>query len=112
MILESLEIDPRTLEHGTGWAMKPEGLCKDGICVPFSSRGADGIDARTVASALTMPLVEDAEAGLWALGPRAGGRALGSAKAPDLALPDLDGRPFHLSSLRGHKVLLVAWAPW
>ena len=31
---------------------------------------------------------------------------------PDLTLPDLDGKPFHLSSLRGQKVLLYAWAPY
>jgi len=27
-------------------------------------------------------------------------------------LPDLDGNEFRLSSLRGQKVLLVAWAPY
>lgn len=112
MILRSLEIDTEILARETGWAVEPDGLCKDGVCVPFSSRGSDRIDARAVAAALTMPLVEDATAGLWALGPRAGGRALGSAKAPELVLPAVDGRPFHLSSLRGQKVLLVAWASW
>ena len=42
----------------------------------------------------------------------AGGRALASVDAPDLVLPDLQGRPFRLRSLRGSKVLLVAWASW
>jgi peroxiredoxin len=37
---------------------------------------------------------------------------LTTATAPDLVLPDADGNPFHLSSLRGQKVLLVAWASW
>lgn len=45
-------------------------------------------------------------------GPRGWGHALTSAQAPDLELPDLDGRPFALQSLRGQKVLLVAWASW
>jgi hypothetical protein len=27
-------------------------------------------------------------------------------------LPDIDGQPFSLESLRGQKVLLVAWASW
>ena len=35
-----------------------------------------------------------------------------SAEAPDFTLPDLDGRPFRLSVLRGQKVVLVAWASW
>jgi hypothetical protein len=35
-----------------------------------------------------------------------------TAEAPDLVLPDRDGNPFALSSLRGHKVALVAWASW
>ena len=59
-----------------------------------------------------MPLVHDAAAGLWALGPEAGGRALTSAQAPELILPDWRGNEFRLSSLRGRKVLLVAWASW
>ena len=39
-------------------------------------------------------------------------RFLTTAVAPDLELPDFDGNPFRLSSLRGQKVLLVAWASW
>ena len=40
------------------------------------------------------------------------GRALATAEAAELELPDLDGNVFKLSSLRGKKVLLVAWASW
>ena len=32
--------------------------------------------------------------------------------APDLTLPDVDGKPFSLSSLRGKYVLLDFWASW
>jgi peroxiredoxin len=39
-------------------------------------------------------------------------RALATAEAPELTLPDLDGNEFKLSSLRGQKVLLFAWAPY
>jgi hypothetical protein len=59
-----------------------------------------------------MPLVHDDDTGVWCLGPEALGRALTTAQAPDLILPDYRGNPFALSSLRGQKVLLVAWASW
>jgi cytochrome oxidase Cu insertion factor (SCO1/SenC/PrrC family) len=59
-----------------------------------------------------MPLVHDEAHGLWALGPESGGRALTTAVVPDITLPDRNGNPFSLSSLRGQKVLLVAWASW
>jgi peroxiredoxin len=50
---------------------------------------------------------------MWALGPETlGGRALATAEAPNLTLPDLDGNEFELASLRGNKVLLVAWSPY
>jgi hypothetical protein len=56
--------------------------------------------------------VRDERHGLFALGAEYGGHALTSAAAPDLALPDVDGRMVSLASLRGRKVLLVAWASW
>jgi hypothetical protein len=59
-----------------------------------------------------MPLIQDEASGLWCLGPEAGGKALTTVLAPDIELPDWQGQPFRLSSLRGKKVLLVAWASW
>jgi hypothetical protein len=112
MILETLELDAADLERRTGWQIKPEGACKGDRCVPLPGRGGTRVDARLLADRLGMPLVADAPTGLWSLGPEAGGRALTSVQAPDLVLPDLYDREFHLRSLRGSKVLLVAWASW
>ena len=112
MILETLAIDPVELERRTGWQIKPQGACKGDCCVPLPAAGTDQIDARLLSERLGMPLVHDEPSGLWCLGPEAGGRALASVDAPDLVLPDLQGRPFRLRSLRGSKVLLVAWASW
>ena len=111
MLLTSLDVEPAGFEARTGWAIKPEGACKGSVCVPLPHD--EVLDARVLAERLGMPLVHDEAAGLWALGPETvTGRALTTAEAPELELPDVDGNPFKLSSLRGQKVLLVAWASW
>ena len=114
MILDGLRIETSQFERGTGWAITPEGACQDNRCVPLPATATvDGqVDVRAVAQQLGMPLVQDAATGVWALGPEAGIRSLSSARAPDLVLPDVDGQPFDLATLRGQKVLLVAWASW
>jgi hypothetical protein len=113
MLLRSLTIDRREFEAGTGWQLKPEGACQGDICIPLSTRAGDTIDVRQVAKDIGMPLVRAEGHDLWALGPAApGNKALTTATAPDLRLPDLAGNTFHLSSLKGKKVLLYAWAPY
>jgi hypothetical protein len=113
MILKDLKIPKAEFEEGTGWTIKPEGACKGDVCVPLGGIQEDPLDVRAVAAKLGMPLVESAEHGVHALGPESlGGRALTSAEAPDLTLPDLEGKPFRLSSLKGRKILLYAWAPY
>jgi hypothetical protein len=115
MILESLDLDAEAFEAATGWAIKPQGACKGDVCVPLPSAARpDGkLDATALAARLGMPLVHDDGSGLFALGPEtAGGRALTTAVAPDLALPDLDGRVVRIADLRPLRVVLVAWASW
>lgn len=112
MIFHAPRITAAELQRATGWALKPEGLCRDDRCVPFQTVAGDGLILADVARALGMPLVVDAAAGLWALGPEAGRKSLDTAVLPDLELPDVNGAPFRLASLRGQKVLLIAWASW
>ena len=113
MIVEALEIDRSAFEAGTGWQLKPEGACKGDVCIPLNPAPGDRVSIAEIARQMGLPLVADAENGLWALGPESiGGRALTTAEAPDLVLPDVDGKPFRLSSLRGQKVLIYAWAPY
>jgi hypothetical protein len=110
MILASLDITPEEFAAGTGWEIKPEGACKADVCVPLAP---GGFDLPATTDRLGMAIVHDAAAGLWAIGPESfGGRALVSAEAPELALDDIDGNPFTLSSLRGQKVVIVSWAPY
>ena len=112
MILNSLDVDIPEFEARSGWAIKPQGACKGELCVPLpKSEGT--ISARALSERLGMPLVADEKHGLWALGPETLGRALVSADAPDFTLPDhRAGSDFTLSSLRGQKVFLLAWASW
>ena len=117
MILSELSVDAADLEKRTGWAIKPQGACKAEVCIPLPARtdlGRGKVDVGVLAERLTMPLVHDEEASLWAMGPESGvtGRALTTARVPEIVLPDLDGNELALSSLRGQKVLLVAWASW
>jgi hypothetical protein len=98
-------------ERQTGWELKPEGACRGALCVPLPAPAGDKLDLRQVAERLGMPLVHDREAELWALGPAAG-PVLADAAAPDFTLPDWRGGDFRLGSLRGRKVLILAWAPW
>ena len=114
MLLTALDPTADAFERATGWASKPEGMCKGEVCVPVpGALGSDGrLDVGVVADRLGMALVADDRAGVWALGPESGGRALTTAVVPDIELPDVDGNPFTLSAMHGRKVLLVAWASW
>jgi hypothetical protein len=116
VILDSLSVDAVQFQRRTAWAVKPQGACKGEMCVmlPPDARRADGsLDARVLAQRLGMPIVADEDHGIWAIGPESlTGRALTSPVAPDLELTDIVGDPFRLASLRGRKVLLVAWASW
>ena len=112
MILEHLDLGAADFEALSGWTLKEEGACKGDLCVPLGP-AASGFDLALVTERLGMPMVHDEESGVWAIGPATvTGRALATAEAPELVLPDLDGNEFRLSSLRGQKVVLVAWAPY
>lgn len=117
MILTELSVDADELERRTGWALKPEGACKGEVCVPLpphADMGRGRVDVGMLAERLGMPVVHDEASSLWAMGPESAvtGRVLTTAKLPEIVLPDLDGNEVAISSLRGQKVLLVAWASW
>ncbi len=112
MILETPLVDPVELERRTGWAIKPEGACKEDLCVPLPTRGEGPVDVHVLADRLGMPLLHDQTHNIWCLGPESGGQILSSAVLPDIVLPDLEGNSFAIRSLKGQKVLLVAWASW
>jgi len=115
---DAVRLADAALREALGWELKPEGLCKGGLCVPVRDRAAlvhgDGIDLTALAALLGRPLALDAAARTAYLGASAGerGAQLASGLAPDVTLPDRDGRPHALAGFRGKKVLLIAYASW
>jgi hypothetical protein len=113
-----LLIDPSDLPGALGWQLKPEGLCRDDICVPVRERDAlfvgDRLDIAAVANALGRPAVVDGVAGVAAIALPSEDRrrALTEQQAPPFTLPDLDGAPHSLEEWRGRKKLLVAFSTW
>jgi hypothetical protein len=111
-------LSPADLERSLGWSLKPQGLCRDEICVPVppSSKAVSGgsIDLEAFADLLGRPLAKDVEAGAACLGESAADRraAMKGCLAPDFTLPDLSGRTHSLGDYRGRKALLIAWASW
>jgi hypothetical protein len=95
----------------TGWTLKPEGMCRDHLCVPMPT--IDGrIDLAAFWQKLGNPVVSDGD--VWSLGagPEAHRASLAGLDAPDFELQDLAGQTHRLSSLRGKKVFLSSWASW
>jgi hypothetical protein len=112
VIQDSPGLPIEDFERETGWLLGPEGACRGGVCVPLPAQGAT-VDIAVLAEHLGMGVVHDERHDLWAIGPSTvSGRALELADAPDFTLPDVDGRLFRFGSLRGQKVVLVAWASW
>lgn len=112
-----VRLAPEDVARATGWVRKPEGLCRDEVCVPVREPGLerDGrIDLEVLARTLGRPLALDVEESAAALGTSAAerGSRLASLAAPDFSLPDLSGRIHSLSEHRGTKVLLVVYASW
>jgi hypothetical protein len=115
---DSVRVQPGDVQRALGWELKPEGLCKDSVCVPVRDAAdlvsADGVDLAALARLLGQPLACDADEHIAYLGASAveRGAHLASLQAPEFTLPDLSGRLHSLSDYRGKRILLVAYASW
>ena len=114
--LEGTWLNASDVARATGFALKPEGLCRDEMCVPLPKDAVrDGsIDIAAFWRRLGAPMVADAAGEVISLAAAAEDRnaALEGLMAPDFTLPDLAGKPHTLSQLRGKKVFLSTWASW
>jgi hypothetical protein len=115
---ERVLLDPSAVKDALGWEYHDGQLCSDMMCIPIDDAAGllrDGaIELGGLARALDRPLALDVAERAACLGASARERAeaLASQIAPDFTLPDLDGTRHALSSYRGKKILLVAWASW
>jgi hypothetical protein len=112
------------LKSVSGWELKPEGVCKDEICVPVPDSRRPALVRNDPAGTLlnlsefarliSQPFAHDGPNSVWYFGP-AGWEwkdRLASRQAPDFSLRDLSGKMHTLSELRGMKVFLLFWASW
>jgi hypothetical protein len=106
------------IERSLGWTLKPQGFCRDAICMPVPPSSEmvkdGGIDLESLADLLGRPFAKDVDAGAACLGESAADRraSMKGCLAPDFTLPDLSGRTHSLGDYRGRKALLIAWASW
>ncbi len=108
---DTLVLDPALL----GWDRKPEGLCRDEVCVPVpADTPVGGLEAALLARLVGRPLAIDPVERVAAFAAPAAERAaaLRSGMAPDFELPDVHGVLHRLSDFRGKKVVLYAYASW
>ncbi len=110
-------LDAGSLAELSGWQLKPEGICRDEMCVPVRDPdlAVDGaVDVARFAAALGRPVVVDAPNGVVALGERSTDRRgpIEAGLAPDFTLPQLAGGTFTFSSLGHRKKLVLAWSSW
>jgi hypothetical protein len=112
-----LLVAPAAITAALGWELKPEGLCRDDVCVPVLGRlpaGDDGrVDLLSAADVLRRPTLLDADAGVLVIGVSAADRGAAlTGLLPAFSLPDLDGVAHATTEWRGKKKLLVAFASW
>lgn len=117
---DDLWVPADSLPRTVGWTLKPEGLCRDALCVPVP-RGREAAFVRDGMVNLAAfwrlterPWARSTQGDIWVFGANARERAdeLLSLQAPDFTLPDLAGDLHALSDQRGRKVFLVTWASW
>ena len=113
---DALWIQKADLPSINGFELKPQGACREDICIPIPRPMMR--DTRFNLTAFAQRVgqrgVADPAMRVWSFGeiPVVRGAFLESRMAPDFSVPDRKGRPVRLSRFRGKKVLVVTWASW
>lgn len=120
---DDLWVSASDLITATDWEIKPEGICRDELCVPvigervamLRQHGAEpALNLAAFARYMGQPVAHDDATAAWYFGtPTSDAQTrMLTLEAPDFELPDLQGRMHRLSDHRGKKVFLLAWASW
>ncbi len=111
------------LTRTTGYAVKPQGVCRKELCIPLPKNKSDYLakhgsvtwfNLSAFARLTHQASAHDAQYSTWYFGPRPDTQNsyLTSLEAPNFTLPDMNGKMHSLSDFRGKKILLVTWASW
>jgi hypothetical protein len=113
---DALWVRKRDLPAINEFELKPQGACRADLCIPIAKSMLRGeyFDLTAFAQKIGQAVVADLDAQVWSFGEVQSlrGRFLEGRIAPEIVVPDRAGRPVHLTSLRGKKVLVVTWASW
>lgn len=113
---DALWIQKADLPSINGFELKPQGACREEICIPIPRPMMRGerFNLTAFAQRIGQRVVADPAARVWSFGeiPVVRGAFLESRIAPEFSVPDRKGRPITLSQFRGKKVLVVTWASW
>ena len=113
-----LSVSNSVLEQATGWSLKPEGLCRDQVCVPVRNVEAlvrdNQVDLGEFALLVSQNIVIDVQRKVVVFGEQAQirGTEMATLEAPDFTLPDIHGRQVSFSDYNRRKRLLLAWSSW
>jgi hypothetical protein len=102
------------LKRAMGFELKPQGACRDELCIPVTRQMRKSGRFQLTGFARKTGQAYVSEASAWSFGeiPEISGKFVESRIAPDFTLPDRNGRNVRLADLRGRKVLIVTWASW
>jgi len=113
---KDLWIRKADLERVNGFELKPQGACRNEMCIPVTKAMTQGewFNLTAFAHKVNEVYLNDATSRVWSFGeiPAVTGNYATARIAPDFAAPDRKGKIVHLSDFRGKKVLVVTWASW
>ena len=109
-----LWIKPADLPRINEFVIKPQGACREDICIPLPKalKRNGWINLCGFARKLKQSVVN--EGSVWSFGelPLLRNGFLESRVAPDFAIKDRAGKTVRLTDFRGRKILLLSWASW
>jgi hypothetical protein len=120
---DDLWVSASDLVAATDWEIKPEGICRDELCVPIvgerlamlrESGAEPALNLAAFARYMGQAVAHDDATAAWYFGvPSSDAQTrMLTLTAPDFELPDLQGHMHRLLDHRGKKVFLLAWASW